>query len=350
MKEDIVPSIEVLKDLKANASYSDEYCFFGINLTVKFDSPLAHEHYYNTYRQFKADLSREDSCDTYYVISDAASISQPLVIVESETITNLQEIFLKGSNQRRFKLDSLNHKHNSCNAVTDTFLSDKPTMIVEEKACVILDSELWNSYAEHIIFNSILFHIPDHYLLHAGVVSWEDKGIVICGASNKGKSTLTLKLIQNGFKFLSDEIAAIDLSTCELSPFPRALGFREDTLAKFPALKGLNERDSAKSLNGEDKWTVDIENICPDSLGTKCQVRYLIFLNGFSKDPKLTPISKSEVLFESLKYSRTGEEDPFKHLMAMSNVVQEAECYQFVLGNREENVKVLKDLVERKNV
>lgn len=343
MKDDIIPqlSIEVLTDLKTNAIYSDDYCLFGINFTVKFDSYLAREHYYNSNRHFKADLSKQESglCDTYYVISDATSISQPLVIVESDTVSNLQEIFLKGSNQRRFKLDS----HN---AVTDTFLSNKPTMIIKDKACIILDTELWNSYAEHIIFNSILFHIPNHYLLHAGVVSWIDKGIVICGASNMGKSTLTLNLVENGFKFLSDEVASIDLSTCELSPFPRALGFRKDTLAKFPALKALNERDSAKSLNGEDKWSVDIEDIYPDSLGTKCQIRYLIFLNGFSKHPKLTPIPKSEVLFESLKYSRTGEEDSFNHFMAMSNVVQEAECYQFILGDREENVKVLKELME----
>ncbi len=332
--------MKALKDLKANASYSDQYCLFGINFTVKFDSSLAREHYYNSNRHFKTDLSTEESanCDTYYVISD----SQPLVIIESETVSNLQDIFLTGSNQRRFKLE----KHNSYYTVTDSFLSDKSTMILKDKTCVILDTELWNSYAEHIIFNSILFQIPNHYLLHAGVVSWKNQGIVICGASNMGKSTLTLKLVENGFKFLSDEVASINLSSCELSPFPRALGFREDTLAKFPALKALNEGDSTKSLNGENKWSVDIEELYPDSLGDKCQLRYLIFLNGFSKYPKLTPISKSEVLFESLKYSRTGEENSFKHFMAMSNVVQKAECYQFNLGDSQENVKLLKELVK----
>jgi hypothetical protein len=219
-------------------------------------------------------------------------------------------------------------------------------MILKDKTCVILDTDLWNSYAEHIIFNSILFQIPNHYLLHAGVVSWNDQGIVICGASNMGKSTLTLKLVENGFKFLSDEVASINLSSCELSPFPRSLGFREDTLAKFPALKALNEKDNTKSLNGENKWSVDIEDLYPNSLGEKCQVRYVIFLNGFSKVPKLTPISKSDVLFESLKYSRTGEEDSFKHFMAMSNVVQKAECYKFSLGNSDKNAKLLKELVK----
>ncbi len=334
----------ILKDLKAKARYSDEYCLLGINFTVKFDSALAREHYYNNYKHFKVNYSKKN--DTYYIISDAASIGKPLVIVESETVNNLQDIFLIGSNKRRFKLEK--EKDNSC-TITDSFLSDKPTMIVEDKTCIILDSKLWNSYAEHIIFNSILSQIPNHYLLHAGVVSWENQGIVICGASNQGKSTLTLKLVENGFKFLSDEVASIDLASCELSPFPRALGFRKDTLAKIPALNDLNERESGKSLNGEDKWTVDIDNIYPNSLGTKCQLRYLIFLNGFSKTPKLTAISKSKVLFESLKYSRTGEDDPFKHFMAMSNVVQTAECYKFDLGNSEENVKLLKELIERKN-
>lgn len=328
--------------LKSNAHYSDDYCIFGINFTVKFDSALAREHYYNTYKHFKTDLSKQDSCDTYYIISEANSITKPLVIIESETVSNLKDIFLKGSNQRRFHL----YKQNYDYIVTDSFLSDKPTMIVQNNACIILDLQLWNAYAEHIIFNSILFQIPNHYLLHAGVVSWKNKGIVICGASNMGKSTLTLKLVENGFKFLSDEVASIDLTTCELAPFPRALGFREDTLNKFSALKSLTEKNTTKSLMGENKWTVDIEDIYPDCLGTKCQIDYLIFLNGFSKSSKLTPISKSEVLFESLKYSRTSEQNPFKHLMAMSNVVKKAKCYKFDLGDREENVKVLKELIE----
>lgn len=350
MKEDIVPqlSIDVLKDLKANTIYSDEYCFFGINFTIKFDSPLVRENYHNTFRHFKADLSREDSgnCDTYYLISDIASISHPLVIIESERVTNLQDIFSKGNNRRRFKLNSLNHRHNSRYAVTDTFLSDKPTMVVEDKVCSILDSELWYSYAKLIISNYILFHVPNYYLLHAGVVSWEDKGIILCGASNQGKSTLTLKLVQNGFKFLSDEVASIDLSTCEVSPFPRAFQFREYTLAKFPALKGFNERGSAKSFSGDDKWTVDIEEICPNSLGKKCKLSYFIFLDGFSKYPKLTPIPKSEVLFESLKYSHASEEDPFQHFLALSDVVKNVKCYRLVLGNGDDNVNILKKLVK----
>jgi serine kinase of HPr protein (carbohydrate metabolism regulator) len=93
-----------------------------------------------------------------------------------------------------------------------------------------------------IIFNSILSQIPNHCILHAGVVSWQDKGIVLCGGMKGGKSTLTLGLVQNGFKFLSDEVAFIDLATSEVTPFPRVLGLREDALERFPKLKGLNGR------------------------------------------------------------------------------------------------------------
>lgn len=41
--------------------------------------------------------------------------------------------------------------------------------------------------------------------LHAGCVSDGEKGILICGASGQGKSTLTYALARDGFAFLSDD-------------------------------------------------------------------------------------------------------------------------------------------------
>ena len=65
----------VLEELKAGASWADEYCLFGVNFTVKFDSPRAHELYRNAYRHFKADSSGESTeiYDAYYVISNPPS-------------------------------------------------------------------------------------------------------------------------------------------------------------------------------------------------------------------------------------------------------------------------------------
>ena len=45
----------------------------------------------------------------------------------------------------------------------------------------------------------------DAFYLHAGCVSVGERGILICGASGDGKSTLTYALARAGFSFLSDD-------------------------------------------------------------------------------------------------------------------------------------------------
>jgi hypothetical protein len=159
---------------------------------------------------------------------------------------------------------------------------------------------------------------------------------------------LTLSLVENGFKFLSDEIAFIDLETFEVTPFPRALGFREDTASKIPELKFLNGQKGALSLSGDMKWALDIESVYPNSLGKKCKIGYLVFLDGFAEKPEIKPTSKSDALIESLKQTHTSEDNPFSHLLKVSDLVKEIECFRIVLGDRRENVRVFKDLVENR--
>ncbi|MBV7328939.1 hypothetical protein KFU94_11880 [Chloroflexi bacterium TSY] len=95
---------------------------------------------------------------------------------------------------------------------------------------LILGSQVWrlrnNSLLEGYVYEKILFeitaHIHTHFLLHAGVVEKDGQGIIIAGGSGHGKTTLVLALLQHGFKFLSDEMAAIGRSDRHIHPFLEA--------------------------------------------------------------------------------------------------------------------------------
>ena len=64
-----------------------------------------------------------------------------------------------------------------------------------------------------------------HVVVHAGVVGWRGRAIVIPGRSFSGKTTLVEALIREGAEYYSDEYAVID--PCGLvSPFPRPLAIR----------------------------------------------------------------------------------------------------------------------------
>ena len=67
--------------------------------------------------------------------------------------------------------------------------------------------------------------------VHAGVVGWKDRAILIPGMSHSGKTTLVDMLIRAGATYYSDEYAVLD-SRGRVHPYPRALGMRSpDTIA-----------------------------------------------------------------------------------------------------------------------
>ena len=61
--------------------------------------------------------------------------------------------------------------------------------------------------------------------VHAGVVGWKDRAILIPGMSHSGKTTLVDRLIRAGATYYSDEYAVLDKHGL-VHPYARALGMR----------------------------------------------------------------------------------------------------------------------------
>lgn len=61
--------------------------------------------------------------------------------------------------------------------------------------------------------------------LHAGVVGWRGRAIVLPGSSHAGKSTLVAALVAAGATYYSDEYAVLDVRG-RVYPFPRRLSLR----------------------------------------------------------------------------------------------------------------------------
>jgi hypothetical protein len=64
--------------------------------------------------------------------------------------------------------------------------------------------------------------------VHAGVVAWKGKAIVIPGRSHSGKTTLVKALLHAGATYFSDEFAVLD-GRGRVHPFPRRLSIRGDS-------------------------------------------------------------------------------------------------------------------------
>src|SRR6266571_635115 len=61
--------------------------------------------------------------------------------------------------------------------------------------------------------------------VHAGVVEWRGRAIVIPGKTFTGKSSLTAAFVRAGARYLSDEYALIDAEG-RVRPYPKPLSLR----------------------------------------------------------------------------------------------------------------------------
>ena len=83
---------------------------------------------------------------------------------------------------------------------------------------------------------------PNRLFVHAGVVGWRGKAIVIPGQTFSGKSTLVAELVRAGATYYSDEYALLD-SRGRVHPYAKPLSLRKEGSAE-------QEEHSVESLGG----------------------------------------------------------------------------------------------------
>jgi len=83
----------------------------------------------------------------------------------------------------------------------------------------------------------------DRVFLHAGVVGWKGRAIILPGRSHAGKSTLVRALLDAGAEYYSDEYAVVDKDG-NVHPYPRRLSLRrpDDKLPDRPTPADLGVR------------------------------------------------------------------------------------------------------------
>ena len=87
----------------------------------------------------------------------------------------------------------------------------------------------------HELLQALMVRCRAHYFVHAAVVAWRGRALVLPGLSRAGKSTLALALVLEGARYLSDELLAFT-SSGRAEPLPRAPKIRDECVEYFPEL------------------------------------------------------------------------------------------------------------------
>ena len=115
-----------------------------------------------------------------------------------------------------------------------------------------------------------------HLLFHAGALDASGTGILVPGASGSGKSTLVAGLAHAGLGYLTDELAALDLSSDELHPYAKPITIKRGSFDRVPVPPALRETHPRGGRWPAEEWQVPVGTGTWRSIGRSCTPRLVI--------------------------------------------------------------------------
>ena len=189
----------------------------------------------------------------------------------------------------------------------------------------------------------------DYYLLHSGAVARDRAGVLLPGASGSGKSSLTLALLREGYRYLSDELGAVDLTTGELHPFPMPIGIKDTCI--FPELSQRQDfwigPEPGENVGEEPVWYVHPEDVVPDCIGSPVPICYIIFPKYHpGTAPRLETLGAGQAMEQLLQNSVNFRRFGSIGFDLLAEMVKEAECLSLSFNDLDQATKLINGLTE----
>jgi len=132
-------------------------------------------------------------------------------------------------------------------------------VIAEDGAAVFASSDLKvaSRALESHVHLQVAALTDQAVFVHAGVVAWRGRALILPGPSHSGKSSLVASLIAAGATYYSDEYAVIDLEG-RIHPFPRRLRLRGEIEEEPPAGPRASRENSEALAPLHAAWIMNL--------------------------------------------------------------------------------------------
>jgi len=199
-----------------------------------------------------------------------------------------------------------------------------------------------------IVTQNINQRVLNLCIIHGASLCLNGAGVILFGGSGSGKTTLALALCQNGFAFLSDEFAAIEMTSHLLLPFPRPILPRENTMR----LLGLST-DRRYTFDEADGRRYLIDPVDGEScikIGAPVPIHSVFLIERTPGRPSARPASSAKTL-ESIadnliNASHLPTDGRVAMLDVLFDVVRDANCWTLYSSSLPETINAVLRAVE----
>jgi HPr Serine kinase C-terminal domain len=183
--------------------------------------------------------------------------------------------------------------------------------------------------------------------IHGAGVELDGHGVLLCGDSGAGKSSLAYACAQSGWKFLSDDSSCLVRRRPGrvITGNPYQMRFRESAVELFPEL--IDERVTPRETG---EMAIELATSSKQGISTVCEssVEYIVFLNRFSpSEDGLFCFSKQTALqwFEQVVCYGEKRVRDF-HFAALRNLL-DAELFELRYKRLDSALRFLESLVRK---
>jgi hypothetical protein len=204
------------------------------------------------------------------------------------------------------------------------------------KALAEVPSRAISKALENVINGQAINKIDKKNLitLHSGIVSKNNKAILILGESGNGKSTFTLELVANhGWDYLTDEVGLLDAHHI-VHPFLKTVSFT-------PNIVKLGAQWTSRHF-GIDHQTA----VPPDKHSLPTPLKAIVVIK-YSPDNelKIESLKKSDSLVR-LFHSQIGRAKSVASVEQIADVVKNIRSYRLYHNNASEAAKMVTKVLE----